>query len=449
MNPNSEKWILLLGAGLVTRPLVEYLLKIPEFKMTIASRTESKAKALIGDHPDGVAKAFDIETAPPVDLDTLVKEHDLVVSLLPAMYHVKVAEAAIRHKKLMVTTSYVSAEMQALDQAAKDAGIICLNEVGLDPGIDHMSAMKIIHGVQANGGKVTSFRSYCGGLPAPEANTNPWGYKFSWSPRGVVLAARNAAKYLEDGNVVEIEGEDLFDHFHKVKLDELEDTFEAYANRDSMPYIDIYGLQAAQTMYRGTFRMEGHCTTWKRLADVGYFDVEVLGGLEGLSYRGFLAKLAGLPNDENLEKDICVKFNIPDNPPVIEKWTWLGLFDKVKMLQETESSPLDILVAAFLEKLQYEPGERDMVALHHIFEVEFPDRKEKITSTLVDFGIPYGDTSMARTVGLPCAVAVRLILQGKINMTGVHVPVVPEIYEPVLKELEELGIRFTERVKSM
>ena len=449
MTPNGEKWILLLGAGLVTRPLVEYLLNVPEFKLTIASRTATKAFALIGTHPDGVAEAFNIETDPPETLDDLVKRHDLVISLLPAMHHPTVAKAAIKHKKLMVTTSYVSPAMKELDQAAKDAGILCLNEIGLDPGIDHMSAMKIIHDVQKKGGKITSFRSYCGGLPAPEANTNPWGYKFSWSPRGVVLAARNDAKYLEDGKLVEIPGKDLFEYYHPVKLEELESPFEAYANRDSMPYIEIYGLEGTQTMYRGTFRMPGHCITWKRLADVGYFDVEVMSGLDGLSYRGFLAKLADLPNDENLEKDICAKYNIPADPPVIEKWTWLGLFDDAKPVGETEASPLDILVAAFLEKLQFEEGERDMVALHHIFEAEYPDKKEKITSTLVDFGIPHGDSSMARTVGLPAAVAVRLILQGKINMTGVHIPVVPEIYEPVLAELETMGVKFTERTYPM
>jgi len=446
MTPNGEKSILLLGAGLVTRPLVEYLLDIPEFKMTIASRTIAKAHALIGNHKNGTAKAFDIESDPAQTLDDLVKAHDLVISLLPAMYHPVIAEAAIKNKKQMVTTSYVSPAMAKLDQAAKDAGILCLNEVGLDPGIDHMSAMRIINKVKKNGGKVTSFRSYCGGLPAPEANTNPWGYKFSWSPRGVVLAARNSAKYLEDGKIVQIPGEDLFDHYHMVKLNELKEPFEAYANRDSMPYIEIYGLKDAKTMYRGTFRYVGHCITWKRLADIGYFDVEVLTNLDDLSYRDFTATLADLPKDSNLEKAICEKFDIPNNPPVIDKWTWLGLFDNSKPLPNTESSPLDILVAAFLEKLQYEPGERDMVALHHMFTAEYPDRKEKITSTLVDFGIPNGDTSMARTVGLPAAVAVKMILHGQIKMTGVHIPVVPEIYEPILDELEGMGIKFTERV---
>ncbi|MCX6647582.1 MAG: saccharopine dehydrogenase NADP-binding domain-containing protein [bacterium] len=442
---NKNKKILLLGAGLVTRPLVNYLLDIPGFTLTIATRTATKAFALIGNRKNGFGEYFDIETNPDA-LDGLVKKHDLVISLLPAMHHPTVAKAAIKNKKLMLTTSYVSPAMKALDQDAKDAGILIMNEIGLDPGIDHMSAMRVIHGVRKNGGKVTSFRSYCGGLPAPEANTNPFGYKFSWSPRGVVLAARNSAKYLENGKIVEIPGEDLFDHFHYVKLDELKDGFEAYANRDSIPYIDVYGLKDAHTMYRGTFRNLGHCVTWKKLADLGLFEVEVMSSLEGMSYRDFMAMLTDVPNDANLENAIVKKLNIPSDPPVIEKWTWLGLFDNTKPIPKPEMSPLDVLVAIFLEKLQYEPGERDMVVLHHIFEAEYPDRKEKITSTLLDFGIPNGDTSMARTVGLPAAVAVRMMLQGEMNMTGVHVPVIPEIYNPVLNELETLGIKCKERV---
>ncbi len=444
MNPNGDtKRILLLGAGLVTRPLVNYLLDIPDFSLTIATRTASKAHALLGSHSRGLAEQFDIEKTPEA-LEMLVKEHDLVISLLPAQHHPAVAEAAIKHGRQMVTTSYVSPKMQELNGPAKDAGILVLNEIGLDPGIDHMSAMKVIHDVKNAGGKVVSFRSYCGGLPAPGANTNPWGYKFSWSPRGVILAARNAAKYIEDGKIVEIAGVDLFDHYHMVKLQELDDPFEAYANRDSVPYKEIYGLTDAQTMYRGTFRNVGHCVTWKKLADFGYFDLEVIEGLEGMTYRDFTAKLAGVPNDENLEQAVTDKMNLPDDPPVLEKWKWAGLFDETP-LPASECSPVDVIVPAFLERMEYEPGERDMVALHHEFIAEYPDRKEKITSTLVDFGIPNGDSSMARTVGLPAAVAVRMVLHGEIDMTGVHIPVIPEIYEPVLAELENMNIKFTER----
>lgn len=439
----ETKRILLLGAGLVTRPLVKYILDIPEFMLTIATRTATKAYALIGDHPRGMAEQFDIEKTPD-DLDSLVRQHDLTISLLPAMHHPKVAETCVRHGKQMVTTSYVSPAMRELDGPAREKGILILNEIGLDPGIDHMSAMKIIHGVENSGGRVTSFRSYCGGLPAPEANTNPWGYKFSWSPRGVVLAARNDAKYLENGEVVEIPGEELFDHFHILEVEGLDEPFEAYPNRDSLGYIDLYGLKDAKTMYRGTLRNIGHCATWKKLAEIGLFDIEVMKDLGGMTYRDFIAKLADLPNDDDLEKNLAEKYDFPEHPPVMEKWKWLGLLDE-KPLPSAESSPLDLLVHVFLEKLQFEPGERDMVVLHHEFIGDYEDRQDRITSTLIDFGIPNSDTAMARTVGLPAAVAVKLILKGEIKMSGVHIPVVPEIYEPVLSELEELGIKFTEK----
>ena len=206
------KKVVIFGAGMVAGPPVKYLLE-KSFKVIVASRTIAKAEALIGNHPNGVAKAFDITKATDEDLDIIIKDCDLAVSLLPYIYHVKVAKSCIKYKKHMVTTSYVSPEMLALDEEAKKVGITILNEIGVDPGIDHMSAQQIIDDVHDRNGKVLSFTSYTGGLPAPDANNNPWGYKLSWSPRGVILAGRNAAKYLKDGEVVEIPGEDLFDHY--------------------------------------------------------------------------------------------------------------------------------------------------------------------------------------------------------------------------------------------
>lgn len=445
-NSGDSRRILLLGAGLVTRPLVEYLLNVPKYHLTVATKTPSKAYALIGDHPRGMAIPFNLEEHPE-RLADLVRDHDLVISLLPPMYHPVIAEACIKGQRDLVTTSYVSPKMRELDKPAQDAGVLILNEIGLDPGIDHMSAMRIINNVRKSGGRVAAFRSYCGGLPAPEANTNPFGYKFSWSPRGVVLAARNAARYKENGKIIDIPGEELFDHYHILKLEELESPFEAYPNRDSTIYIDLYGLGDIDTMYRGTLRNIGHCVTWKKLAEIGYFSIDVLFDLHGLSYRDLTARLAGLPNDEKLEQALVEKFNLPKEPDVLGKWKWLGLLDGSKRLVTDEGSPLDYLVSVFLEKLQYERGERDMVVLHHKFEAEYPDRKEEITSTLVDFGIPNGDTAMARTVSLPAAVAVKMILEGRIDLKGVQIPVMPEVYEPVLDELETLGIKCVERVR--
>lgn len=433
------KKVLVLGAGLVARPLVEYLLFEGGFKVKVASRTVSKAKDLIGTHPNGEALTLDVTNEKA--LETQIPEADLTVSLVPYTHHVTVANVCIKHRKPMVTTSYVSEAMRALDGKAKEAGVILLNEIGVDPGIDHMSAMKIIHEIQNNGGKVTSFYSYCGGLPAPEANTNPFGYKFSWSPRGVVLAARNNARYLKDDKIIEIPGKDLFDHHWNINVENLGD-FEAYPNRDSLEYIELYGLKGISSMYRGTLRNIGWCKTWKKIADLGFLDDEKKYDFGKMTYAQFLEKLIGQSSD--LKESLSKKLNLDTNDDVIKRIEWLGLLDD-KTPSLKEGSALDLLVSLLMEKLQYAKGERDMVIMRHEFIGEYKDRKEKTTSTLVDYGVPNGDSSMSRTVGLPAAIGARLILQGKINLKGVHIPVLPEVYEPVMAELEKKGIRFTEK----
>jgi saccharopine dehydrogenase (NADP+, L-glutamate forming) len=432
--------ILVLGAGLVARPLVQYLLDQPDFQVTVASRTVEKARALIGDRPNGRALAFDIEREPE-RLDDLVAQADLAVSMLPYIHHLQVAHACLRHRRHLVTTSYVKDEMRALDSAARQAGVLFLNEIGLDPGIDHMSAMRIIDRVHADGGRVVSFRSYCGGLPAPEANTNPFGYKFSWSPRGVLLAGRNDARYLEDGQVVEIPNRRLFATRHTVPVEGVGD-LEAYPNRDSLPYIQLYGIPEARTMYRGTLRYPGWCETWQKFVELGLLDLTEREDLTGMTYRQLLAHLIGRPETSDLRRDLAVHLNIPADSPILDRFEWLGLFRDDPL--PPERTILDVLAVRMQEKLQYAPGERDMVVLLHDFVAEYPDRRERIRSWLVDFGIPHGDTAMARTVGLPAAIATRLILQGVIRLTGVHIPVLPEIYRPVLAELEERGIRVQE-----
>jgi len=432
--------ILVLGAGLVARPLVQYLLDQPDFQVTVASRTVEKARALIGDRPNGRALAFDIERKPE-RLDDLVAQADLAVSMLPYIHHLQVAHACLRHRRHLVTTSYVKDEMRALDSAARQAGVLFLNEIGLDPGIDHMSAMRIIDRVHANGGRVVSFRSYCGGLPAPEANTNPFGYKFSWSPRGVLLAGRNDARYLEDGQVVEIPNRRLFATRHTVPVEGVGD-LEAYPNRDSLPYIQLYGIPEARTMYRGTLRYPGWCETWQKFVELGLLDLTEREDLAGMTCRQLLAHLISRPETSDLRRDLAVHLNIPVDSPILDRFEWLGLFRDDPL--PPERTILDVLAVRMQEKLQYAPGERDMVVLLHDFVAEYPDRRERIRSWLVDFGIPYGDTAMARTVGLPAAIATRLILQGVIRLTGVHIPVLPEIYGPVLAELEERGIRVQE-----
>jgi saccharopine dehydrogenase-like NADP-dependent oxidoreductase len=436
------KNIVVFGAGMVAGAHVDYLLNVPDFHVTVASRTLSKAQALVGDHPRG--RAAQVNSDDEAALEALIAEADLAVSLLPYAYHPTVARLCIRHSVHMVTTSYIKELMAQLDEAARAAGVILLNEIGVDPGIDHMTAMRIVHGVQARGGRVTRFVSWCGGLPAPEANDNPFGYKFSWSPRGVLLAGKNPAHYLWDGQEVIIPGGELFDHYWTVPVAVEGQVigFDGYPNRDSLPYMQTYGIENPQTFFRGTLRYPGWCQTLRQIAELGLLEETPLAGLDEATFAGFTAHLIG-SDRHNLRAALAAYLDQPLDSPVIDNLAWLGLLSD-EPLPAGQRSPIDVLTARMLDKMQYAPGQRDMLILQHQFEAEYADGRERIVSTMVDFGLPNGYTSMARTVGLPAAIAVKLILHGQIALTGVHAPVTPEIYQPVLAELEAQGIRFVE-----
>ena len=435
--------VLVLGAGMVSKPLVRYLLD-QDFEVTVASRTKSKADILIEDHPLGVTESLDVEKPDQTSkLEYLVSSADLVVSLLPYVHHVMVAKLCIEHQKDMVTTSYVSDAMKALDDQAKEAGILILNESGLDPGIDHMSAMRIIHKVREEGGKITSFKSTTGALPAPEANNNPFGYKFSWSPKGVLLASRNAARWLEDGKEVSIPGEQLFENYYIQDIPGV-GSFENYPNRNSIPYKDVYGLSDAKTVYRGTFRNVGWCETLKSIVALGWLSDHPVEGFLAQTYGELTRKLIGASVEEDVENKIASFLGLPAYSAVIKRLKWLGLLGK-EPLPEDKNNPLDYLNALTLKKMSMGKDDRDMVIMLHEFIAEYPDKREYISSTLVDYGIPDGDTSVARTVSIPAAITVKLILQGKIDFTGVHIPTIPDIYNPILDELVEHNIMFEER----
>ncbi len=437
------KKILVLGAGMVSRPMIQYLLDQPDFHVIMASRTVSKAEQMIDRHPQG--EAFSLDVNDDKKVDDFVSKADVVVSLLPYTYHVKVAEMCLTHKKHMITTSYVSDAMKALDKKAKNAGILILNECGLDPGIDHMSAMRIIHDIEKNKGTVVSFRSTTGALPSHEANNNPFGYKFSWSPRGVLLASRNAARWLENGKEISIPGEQLFENYSLQDIKGV-GTFENYPNRNSVPYKDIYGLKDATTVYRGTFRMTGWCETLRCIVALGWLSEELPKTFTGKTYGDLTRQLIGAKPKENLSQATAKYLGLKPYAAIIKRFDWLGLFSDM-LLPKDKNNPLDYLNTLTLQKMSMGEHERDMVVMHHEFIAEYPSKKEYVTSTLVDYGITDGDTSVARTVALPAAIAVKMVLKKEINMTGVHIPVIPQIYNPILDELEEMGIKFEEKTE--
>jgi saccharopine dehydrogenase (NADP+, L-glutamate forming)/spermidine synthase len=374
-------------------------------------------------------------------LEELTNKADLVCSLLPYTYHVKAAKVAIKHKTHFCTTSYISDEMKALEDDAKNAGILLLNECGVDPGIDHMSAMKIIDEVHNSKGKIESFTSFTGGLPAPDSNNNPYGYKLSWSPRGVLLAGRNNAQFLRDGIEVKILGSDLFDNYELMEVPGM-GTFEGYPNRDSLSYIDIYDISETKTMLRGTFRNIGWCGTLDKIADLGLLDIEER-SFEKMTYADLMRELTS-SKDSDVKSAVAKVCDIASNDSIIERLEWLGLFEE-KQIPSGTNTILDTLCNLFEEKMQYAPGERDMIVMHHEFLVQYPDKKQKITSTLIDYGIKNGDSSMSRTVALPVAIASKMILNGEITLTGVHRPIIPEFYELILQELETLDIKMDEK----
>jgi saccharopine dehydrogenase-like NADP-dependent oxidoreductase len=433
------KKVVLFGAGLVSPPLIRYLLD-GGFHLTVASLPGSGARKLVDGHQNARVLPLDVN-----DHDALHKQvaaADVAVSLLPAAFHPQVARACLDCGVPMVTTSYVSPEMHALDAEARDKGVLLLNEMGVDPGIDHMSAMQVIHAEQAKGATLVGFSSWCGGLPAPEANDNAFGYKVSWSPRAVLLAARSSARYLKDGQVVDVTPEKLFADPAAVAIPDI-GTLEGYANRDSVSYLDTYGFDKGQVrnMFRGTLRNQGHCQLRTHLAQLGLFDDEVEHDLTHRSGKALLETLFGAPLEET----------IPGRLGVTAAQSPLGAMKHIGLLSDSpigldKGTLLDIMAHRMHEDLAFKPGERDMVVMRHdlTFQPQGGQRRERITAIMVDFGIPNGDSSMARTVALPAAIGTRMVLEGAIELRGVHIPIEPAIYKPVLAELKKLEISFSE-----
>lgn len=435
------KKVLVLGAGLVAGPLVRYLNGCG-YQISLANRTFSKAEAMVVGLDNAVAIGADITD--PQTLKKLVPDHDIVVSLVPHTHHIIVAKVCLEYKKNMVTTSYIKPEIKAMEEQVKKAGLTFLNELGLDPGIDHMSAIKIINEIKEAGGRVVDFSSSTGGLPSPANNDNPLGYKFSWSPRGVVLAGTNNGRFLENGKEVKVSPKELFSKTWplNIGIDNIGE-LEVYTNRDCLGYIRMYGLDSVENMFRGTIRYKGWCPLWYILGQLGYLDLAQRKNLSDITYAQLADLLKKDYESGNAKggKGLALELDATDD--VLEKMKWLGIFSDEKIPEGT-TTYLDALTHLLEDRLSYKEGERDMIVMQHKFKAVYDDRTELLFSTMVDYGIPGGDSSMARTVALPAAIGVDLLLKGEINFTGVLAPFEKEIYEPVLEKLEELGVRFVE-----
>jgi len=428
------KKVLILGSGLVAHPIIRYLLK-KNFLVTVASNTPDRALEMIDGHPNGTA--VDWDASAESQLDAMIATHDITVSLLPFGFHVGVATLCLKNRKSMVTTSYVKPEMKALDAAAREAGVILLNELGLDPGIDHMSAMRIIDHIHNQEGAVMEFYSFCGALPAPEAANNPFKYKFSWSPKGVLMAGNNDGMYLRHGEIIKIPTEDLFKKPILVNCPQL-GTMEVYPNRDSLAYKEVYGIPETQTLYRGTFRNQGWCQLLDFMKQLGLFSYDPI-DMTGMTYANLMSRQLAVGSGQSPSPHHLIT-----SSPHDLALKWLGLYNTTPMTRSL-ASPFDVVSDLMIGKMSLKEDERDMVVMQHTFLAGYSDgRKEVIRSRMLDFGIPGEDTAVARTVALPAAIGVEMILNGEIPATGVHIPVIPEIYTPILNQLEAMGIRMEE-----
>jgi len=432
--------ILVLGAGRVARPCVQYLLRHSDFKVRIVDKDIDNAKKIAGGHDR--AEAFDASRIE--EFQKMIFKSDVVINLLPSSFETKIAKSCIAAGKSMVGTNYVKDELRALNQEAIKSDVIILSELGLDPGIDHMSAVRMIHQIQNKGGVIKGFYSWCGALPASESNTNPFGYKISWFPAGLIGTCERTADFLKNGKKVNIPGIHLMENYSFKKFSNL-GWFEEYPNGNSLPYVELYGLDKVKDIYRATIRYIGWCETMKKVGLLGMFKEEEK-SLEGMSYAQFTAQLIGISNGEDLPVKIAEFLGIEVHSSILQKIKWLGLFSN-EQLPIKKGSNRDVLSYLFLEKLKFGAGERDLVIMQHEYIADFPAENtiKKFTSTFIDYGDADKVTSVSSTTGIPPAIGAKLIVEGKITRKGVVIPVYEDIYIPVLHELENEGIKFLEK----
>ena len=440
------KKILVIGAGRSAVTLIKYLLdnsSANNWQVKVADFSIELADQAVGNHNNGKAIFFNVTDKKQRESE--IENADIVISMLPASLHITVAKDCVRLGKNLVTASYVSAEITELDEAAKQAGILLLNEIGLDPGIDHMSAMQVIDEIKENGGELTSFKSFCGGLVHPDYDNNPWNYKFTWNPRNVVLAGQGTAQYIENGDYKYIPYTSLFERTeHMEVLDAGE--FEGYANRDSLSYRKSYGLDDIPTLFRGTLRRKGYSEAWNVFVQLGMTDdTYKLENSASITNREFINMFLPFNDALTVEEKLCKQFSLTTDSVIFQKIAWLNAFSENKVGIEN-ASPAQILQAICEKKWTLGSEDKDMIVMQHQFEYVQNGEQKKLNSSLLVFGDDPRYTSMAKTVGLPVAIATKLILSGAIKSTGVKIPTTKDIYVPVLKELEENGINFVEEL---
>jgi len=436
--------ILIIGAGLSAGALIKYVLTEADrsgWFVIVADADPDRAELHTKGHQQ--ARAAWLDVTKNNDRKELISRADVVVSLLPANLHLEVAHDCIKLKKHLITASYVSQEMYRLGDEARNRELIFMGEMGLDPGIDHMSAVQVIDRIKNKGGQLLAFQSYTGGLVAPESDTNPWHYKFTWNPRNVVLAGQGTAQYLENNKLQYIPYHRLFREYRHVDIPGV-GPFEAYANRDSLLYKDVYGLENTPNILRGTLRYPGFCDAWSALIEIGLTDGDfpILDSGK-ISYHEFMDAYVGKYEGGSVKERTAQLLGVSGDSAIMHKLEWLGLFRK-KKIRLANATPALILEKLLLDKWALQPDDKDMILMHHIFDYELNGARRRTTSTMQLFGQHAQHTAMAKTVGLPMGIFVKLVMEGRIQSRGVQIPVMREVYEPVLQELQQYGIQFSE-----
>lgn len=440
--------VLVIGAGRSSNYLIDYLAKAVQtyqWELTIADISLDLVNEKLVNYPHVKAKKLDI--LDEEGTQNIVSQSDIIISLLPASFQAHIATHCLALNKSLLTASYLPSEIKEMNQEVRDKGLLFLNELGLDPGIDHMSAMQMIDRIKANGGKINAFRSFAGALIAPESDTNPWHYKFTWNPRNVVLAGQGSpARYMENNQYKYIPYHQLFQRTQPVYI-EGQGAFEGYANRDSLTYRQAYGLEEVPTILRGTLRKSGYCAAWNALVQLGLTENSfVIEKASQMTYADFTEAFLEENTTGTLVQRIARQTGITEGSEAIQMLQWLGLLEKTPV-SLAKGTPAEILQHVLEEKWRLEEQDKDMIVMQHQLEYTQEDTPQRMTADMVVFGENIHRTSIAKTVGLPLAIATKLILQGKISLKGVHLPTSGEIYDPVLKELEEFGIEFREKVR--